>query len=328
MMQSSCSVDGKLIFNQPAMTKIEPKMLAAQTIPVPPAGWLNSRISDTEITYGVPARRELVKSVAIPAIDRLKVQDILTFEAAQQIPYRLRDVYYGFALAGERGSFEWGSLIFSIKANDLEPSLRSLHENEMMPTNIRSDSAALINTVIYQQQGNADPVMVIFDLHDCTFIVLKTGKHIFCRTIKLGLRQIPEGVDPDTYHSISMAEKGHQRNTAIRLHSELIRTINFYRSQRGGASPRHCYFSADEMFDYPSYTRFFSEKLNIPCEQFDIGKLFKSDSPKNTQRLLEYPASTAVAIGHALAEHLTSPIDFNYLDSASPMNSPLWILSR
>ncbi len=55
------------------------------------------------------------------------------------------------------------------------------------------------------------------------------------------------------------------RNTMTRLHGEIIRTVNFYRTQQGGTPPRRIFICGGGAHT-PMVVDFFQEKFNLPVE--------------------------------------------------------------
>src|SRR6478752_973799 len=55
------------------------------------------------------------------------------------------------------------------------------------------------------------------------------------------------------------------RNTMTRLHGEVVRTINFYRSQQGGTAPRRIFLCGGGA-QTALVAEFFTEKFNLPVE--------------------------------------------------------------
>src|SRR5690606_18909273 len=53
-----------------------------------------------------------------------------------------------------------------------------------------------------------------------------------------------------------------------RLHSEIMRTINFYRSQQGGSAPGFILLSGATA-GLPFIREFFAEKVNLPVDHFN-----------------------------------------------------------
>ena len=58
------------------------------------------------------------------------------------------------------------------------------------------------------------------------------------------------------------------RNTMTRLHAEISRSINYYRTSQGGTSPKHIFLCGGNA-SLPYALEFFSEKLQTQVEFFD-----------------------------------------------------------
>jgi cell division ATPase FtsA len=102
------------------------------------------------------------------------------------------------------------------------------------------------------------------------------------------------------------------RNVMTRLHGEINRSINVYRSQEKGNKPVKLYLSGGS--SVMAFTpRFFSEKLKIPVEYFNPFQVVSLPDHINREQLAEVAHMFSEVIGLGL-RHITScPIEISLI---------------
>ena len=105
------------------------------------------------------------------------------------------------------------------------------------------------------------------------------------------------------------------RNSLTRLHSEVMRTTNFYRSQQGGKAPEIALLSGASV-SLPFIREFFAEKLNIPIDYFN-GLRNVSLGKKLSQEELSGRAHTlGELVGAALSASGRAPLQIELAPAA------------
>ena len=98
------------------------------------------------------------------------------------------------------------------------------------------------------------------------------------------------------------------RNTLTRLHSEIMRTTNFYRSQQGGSAPEIgllCGASAE----LPFLREFFAEKLRIPINYFNAFRNVTLGGEIDRETLIGRAHVSGELVGIALREVGECPLE-------------------
>ena len=221
--------------------------------------------------------------------DDSQLLEILEFEAQQQIPYPMNEVYYGFAMT-DVGTVECETVVFGTKSDEVNSVLKQLWRIGFEPVKVCSNTAALMNTVAFHGLDGTDDAFVVFDLGDPTVLVIKNKDRYFSRTLSLSVK--------------------HGEHNASRLCAEILRTINVFASlnspgigQRKSTSPRV------RIWEMKCIKKL-EDILSLPCEPFQIDSLFETDSPQSRALLLKHPCATAIAIGHALTNYTDMSVRF------------------
>ena len=124
-----------------------------------------------------------------------------------------------------------------------------------------------------------------------TDMIFMEGGKLFIRTVKIGGADITRAISKefgadfsqadlrkvaDGFVALGGAYTDHEdpeiagiskvvRNSLTRLHSEIMRTITFWRSQQGGSAPSFVLLSGATA-GLPFIREFFAEKLNLPVD--------------------------------------------------------------
>lgn len=165
-------------------------------------------------------------------------------------------------------------------------------------------------------------------------LVISDGGRIFVRTIPIGGDMITQQIARD--FSVSMAEaedlkRRHgsvalggayeepeselaatiskiARNVMTRLHGEVSRSLNVWRSQHGGNFPQRLLLSGGgSMLQY--VVEFFKEKLHIPVDYFSAFPLISLSSSIDKEKLLDVAPMFPELIGMTLHDVARCPVD-------------------
>lgn len=114
--------------------------------------------------------------------------------------------------------------------------------------------------------------------------------------------------EPDSEVSATVSKIA--RNVMTRLHGEINRSINVWRSQYGGNKPSHLYLCGGSSL--MAYTpRFFNEKLRIPVDYLNVFQIVSLGPEINKEQLLEVAPMFAELIGLGLKHIVDCPVDIN-----------------
>lgn len=252
------------------------------------------KIKGAGTNYVVSSFPVLVKFASLPALDGSQVDQIVEFEAQQQVPYPINEVVWGYQLMGEPGDVEVEVALAAVKSDEL-----SEVDNLILGAGLKSKGAEIAPAAIYNalrfNYSDIEETTLLVDIGArTTDMIFMDGKRFFIRTVKIGGADITRAISKefntdfvsadrrkviDGFVALGGAYADHDdpeiaaiskvvRNSLTRLHAEIMRTINFYRSQQGGSAPAIVLLSGATA-GLPFIREFFAEKLNLPVDHFN-----------------------------------------------------------
>jgi type IV pilus assembly protein PilM len=245
------------------------------------------------VNYSVPAQAVFTRFVKLPPVDLDKVEQMVSFEAQQNVPFPIDEVVWDHQLiSSARDRLEVA--LVAIKADLLEEMNSAVEESGLTTRIVDVAPMALYNAFRYSY-SNLEGCSLLVDIGARTTNLLfsEQGK-VFSRSIPIGGSTITAGVAKDFEEPFGAAETRKRqvgfvslggsyaepsdpdvsrvskiiRNTMTRLHSEIARSITFYRSQQQGSAPLRVFLCGGAS-GLPYMREFFTEKLQTPVEFFN-----------------------------------------------------------
>lgn len=252
------------------------------------------KIKGAKTNYVVSSFPVLLKFASLPALDGSQVDQIVEFEAQQQVPYPINEVVWGYQLMGDPDDVEVEVALAAVKADELTEI-----DNLVLGAGLKSRGAEIAPAAIYNalrfNYSDVEETTLLVDIGArTTDMIFMEGKKLFIRTVKIGGADITRAISKefgtdfisadqrkvaDGFVALGGPYADHEdpeiagiskvvRNSLTRLHSEIMRTINFYRSQQGGSAPAFVLLSGATA-GLPFIREFFAEKLNLPVDHFN-----------------------------------------------------------
>ncbi|MAS92799.1 MAG: hypothetical protein CMO55_06335 [Verrucomicrobiales bacterium] len=290
----------------------------------------------TKATYTVSSFPVLMKFASLPAIDGEQVHQIVEFEAQQQVPYPINEVAWGYQLVGDPDDIEVEVILAAVKSDELDEIDKMVVESGIKSQGAEVGPVALYNALRFNY-GDVEGTTILVDIGArTTDIIFMEGNKLFIRTVKIGGSDITRAIAKefgtdfvaadqrkvvDGFVALGGPYADHEdpeiaaiskvvRNSLTRLHSEIMRTITFYRSQQGGSAPDFMLLSGATS-GLPFIREFFAEKLNLPVDHFNafrnvtVGKGVDSDSISQTAHSLGEVVGGALSQGGEVPAALT-----------------------
>jgi type IV pilus assembly protein PilM len=246
------------------------------------------------VSYVISSFPVLVKFASLPALDGAQVDQIVEFEAQQQVPYPINEVVWGYQLMGEPGDVEVEVALAAVKSDELTEIDNLVTAAGLKSKGAEFSPASLYNALRFNYADLEETTLLVDIGARTTDMIFMEGGKVFIRTVKIGGADISRaiakefGVDfnsadhrkvIDGFVALGGPYADHDdpeiaaiskvvRNSLTRLHSEVMRTINFYRSQQGGSAPSFLLLSGATS-SLPFIREFFAEKLNLPVDHFN-----------------------------------------------------------
>ncbi|MEM6885204.1 MAG: type IV pilus assembly protein PilM [Verrucomicrobiota bacterium] len=249
---------------------------------------------------GVPAICSLsgqfafTRFVKLPPVSADQVDQMIGFEAQQNVPFPINEVVWDYQLLGGKSDSEYEALIVAIKDDFIEQAAAAVNASKLSLTKMDVSPLALVNSYFYSAPSHTDCTLLIDIGAKCSNLIFVEGNKIFARVIPIGGHMITQNISnefQEPYKSAELLKHGKgfvglggayadpedaaaariskiARSVYSRLHAEVSRSISFYRNQQGGSAPKQIVLSGGSA--KMSYSdMFFKEKLNLPVEYFN-----------------------------------------------------------
>jgi type IV pilus assembly protein PilM len=279
--------------------------------------------------------------IKLPLSDPAQVEQMVGFEAQQAVP-AIEEACWDFQVfpPGQTGAAELEALIVAMKRETVTETMAAASAAGMKTDMVDLAPTALINAFRYQYPEVESCTLVLEIGARATNILLIEGKKIFCRVVPLGGASVTQAIAADLQESFAGAEvlkkaKGFvhpggsyeepideqaarisklARGVMTRLHTEVERSITFYRSQQAGGRPTRVLLAgggaALGLTDL-----FFRDKLKVPVEYFQSFRRIAIGPGVNRAEIGKNFPSWANLVGAGLRALPDSPCKINILGS-------------
>jgi type IV pilus assembly protein PilM len=205
--------------------------------------------------------------VKLPPVQQDKVAQIVRYEAQQNIP-AIEEVVWDYQLVSS-GEGEMSAMIVAAKIDLVKRLTDCVEAAGLVPEVVDVSNMALYNAMRFNY-GDLEGCSMILDMGArSTSVIFSEGRKIFSRTVPIAGNAITKelmkefGISFEDAEALKIehafvgfgssydeTEKGTRervakivRNVMTRLHAEINRTINFYRSQQGGSQPQRLFLA-------------------------------------------------------------------------------------
>ncbi|MEO6738713.1 MAG: type IV pilus assembly protein PilM [Chthoniobacteraceae bacterium] len=290
------------------------------------------------VNYAIASHVIFTRPVTLPSVgDATQVEQIVGFEAQQNVPYPIDEVVWDWQLldAGDGGQVE--VILAAIKSDLLDEINASAQAGGLKPAIVDIAPMALYNALRYNYP-DAEGCTILVDIGSRTTNLLfcEPGK-IFPRRLNIGGSSITTAIAKDFGCAFSEAEVRKvrdgfvslggtyaepddveiariskiTRNQMTRLHQEIARSITFYRSEHGGSQPVRVLIAGGTA-SLPYIREFFQEKFpGMEVDYFNpLRNVAVSDSA-NTDDLAHATHTLGELVGLALRGLGSCPMELN-----------------
>jgi len=264
---------------------------------------------------------------------------VVEFEAKQNVPSPINEVVWDYQLISEAGTDSEIEVMFVVAKNDFIEDITTVLESFSLQTNV-VDIAPIscYNSARANEIGGQDCVMLLNIGSRCSSLVFIDSGRFFVRTIPIAGQSITQQIskefgipfkdaeelkrkhgfvalggayeEPDSEVAATISKI--VRNVMTRLHGEINRSINVYRSQQKGNKPSKIYLAGGS--SVMAFTpRFFQEKLKIPCEYFNAFQVVSLSDSIDREKLAEVAHMFSEVIGLGLRNLTVCPIEISLI---------------
>jgi len=243
------------------------------------------------VNYSIPAQSVFTRFVKLPSVGEEQVEQIVAFEAQQNVPFPIEEVVWDYQLVTSPDPGKLEVVLVAIKADLLEETNTAVEEAEFKTEVVDVAPMALYNAFRYNYSDLSGCSLLIDIGARTTNLIFVEAKRVFSRSIPIGGNTITAAIVKDFNEPFGAAEERKKRqgfvslggtyaepgdpeiarvsklvrNTMTRLHAEITRSISFYRTQQNGSQPQRVFLCGGAVA-MPYMREFFSEKLGLPIE--------------------------------------------------------------
>lgn len=251
------------------------------------------KVGKSKVRYAVSGQSVFTRFVKLPALDSDNIEQLVTFEAQQQLPFPIETVVWDYELL-DSGAGEKEVALVAIKSDALDELNSCVIGAGLTTAEIDVAPMAIFNAFRHSYADVTEPVLLIDVGAKTSNLLYMEGKRFFTRSIPVGGASLTTAIAKE--YGINFAEAegqkvtngivtlggGHTnhldeavaalgtviRNALTRLPTEIARTTNYYRSNHGGNAPRRIILAGGGA-NLPYAKEFFEEKLGLPVEYFN-----------------------------------------------------------
>ena len=243
----------------------------------------------------IPSQGVFTRFVQIPKVEPDKIDQVLFFEAQQNVPYPIEEVAWTYQVLPDKGDDKINALLVATKTDALESTVEVLAASKLTPQIVETSPTALYNAFRYNYPDVQGCSLLIDIGARATNLIFVEGQDVFIRTLPVGGNSITAALhkkfEPRSFSDVEefkrveglipppgnysgaknedVAEMGKIARTVMtRIHNEITRSVTFYRTTQKGAAPMRV-FLAGGGASMPYTLEFFNEKLSLPIEFFN-----------------------------------------------------------
>lgn len=261
-------------------------------------------------------------------------------EVEQNLPFPVQDVVWDYQVLPSDDPTEADVLIVAVKKDLAEEVARCAESAGLQLSLIDSAALALYNSVRYNY-ADIDGCAMALDIGaKSTSLIFIEGGKFFVRSIPIGGNMITTEISKGLGISFAAAEqlkleKGFValggtfaiqddeeadkcskiiRNVVTRLHMEINRSINFYRSQQGGSAPEQILLTGGGSMT-KMLSEFFSEKFGIKVDYMNPFASVAVDIDNGIEVSNEELFLLANSVGLMLRRCVKCPVEIDLMPS-------------
>ena len=310
-----------------AQTKLQVQQLASEF-----------SLKKEPVNFAIASHTIFTRPVRLPLVgDASQVEQIVAFEAAQNVPYPIDQVVWDWQLLDEGKGGQMEVILAAIKADLLDEINDAVQSADLRTGVVEIAPMALYNALRYNY-ADSDGCTLLVDIGSRTTNLLfcEPGK-IFPRRLNIGGSTITTAIAKDLGIAFTEADKRkvddgfvslggsyaeHDdaeiariskiiRNQMTRLHQEIARSITFYRSEHGGSQPVRVLLSGATS-SLPYMREFFHEKFpSMDVEYFNPLRNVSVASTLDVETVGRDAHTLGELVGLALRSAVSCPMELN-----------------
>jgi len=295
------------------------------------------QIKPGPVLMSVSGQSVFSRFVKLPPVDKEKVYQIILYEAQQNVPFPIEEVVWDYQLIG-RGEGELDVMLAAIKADIIVGLTDAVEQAGLVTDLVDVAPMALYNAVRYNYSDLKGCVLVVDIGARSTDLIFMEEGRVFIRSVPVAGNAITQQIMREFELSFEDAEemkKAHAfvafggvydspksevadkvskivRGVMTRMHAEINRSINFYRSQQNGQQPSLALLTGGCSV-IPYSDTFLKEKLKVDVDYLNPFINLPVNQRIPADEIGKHAHELGQLVGLALRKVLTCPIEVNLL---------------
>ena len=259
-----------------------------------------------------------------PAVAADKLDELVRYEVEQNVPFPIDEIVCDHQFTGTTPEGEKAAMIVAAKLDQVRAVTDAVAAAGLSPQIVDVSPMAIYNAFRWSNPG-ATGCSVILDIGSrTTSLILVEDEKIYTRSIPVAGNTITKDIAQTFGCSLEEAEqlkleRGYVslggvtedadevtdrvskivRTVLTRLHAEISRSINFYRSQQGGNAPARLFLTGGTV-RLPQLDEFFRETLQVEVDYLNPFAKIGVGAKVNRQALANDAFTLAESAGLAL----------------------------
>jgi len=295
-------------------------------------------IKPAPLLMSISGQMVFPRYVKLPPVSRDKLMQMINYEAEQNVPFPIDEVVWDYQLIGDTGSGEQNVVLVAVKIENVTSLTDCVVAAGLEPEVVDVAPMALYNAVRYNYPDLESCTMILDIGARSSNVIFIEGNRVFFRSIPVAGNAITNelmkefelpfkdaeelklthafvafgGVYAGPESEVADRVSKIVRNVITRLHAEVNRSINFYRSQQGGNPPSLVLLTGGSSI-MPHLDTFFREKLNVQVEYLNPFVNVSVSDRIDADKVGGHLHLLGEVTGVALRRSLTCPVELNLM---------------
>ncbi len=287
------------------------------------------------VLVSVSGQAVFLRFVKLPPVDKEKVYQIILYEAQQNVPFPIEEVVWDYQLVGGQTG-EIDVMLAAIKAEIVDEITQAVEEAGLDPDLVDVAPMALYNAVRYNYSELPECTLVVDIGARSTDLIFIEENRVFSRSVPVAGNAITQQIMHEFGLSFADAEelkRAHAfvafggayegprsevvdkvsksvRSIMTRLHVEINRSINFYRSQQSGRQPGLVLLTGGTSV-IPYTDTFLKDKMQVDVDFFNPFLNVAVSDQIDADEVAKVVNVMGQVVGLSLRKTLTCPIELN-----------------
>jgi len=288
-----------------------------------------------EVMLSISGQSVFMRFVKLPPVDPAQIEQVVTFEAQQNVPFPINEVTWDYQMMPSRSTgTEAEAVIVAIKKDIIEAEVAAVEAVGVKIKRVDVAPFALLNAFRYSEP-ETDGCSLIIDMGArSTNLIFVEKSNFWIRNVPIAGNQISQSIcnelqepfiaaetlkkgkgfvslggiyaDPDDIEAARISKL--IRSTMTRLHVDINRSIAYYRTTLTGTAPKRIYLTGGSS-QLPYLDLFFAEKHNLPVSYFNPLRNVNLSGPLAGGQLEQNICYTAELVGLAVRETGSCPAE-------------------